>query len=190
MTSLDLHDTALYVLWAWLMFDAMWVFTKYSRGAKSADRGSLWWLMLFLWVGIALAAFQSYTSIGGLGAAAVPVQLFGLAVMVLGIGVRSVAIRQLGKLHMPVVAIQAEHPLMDRGLYSRVRHPSYLGAILALTGFGLALGNWLSTLAVLVAALISYSYRIHVEEMALVKGLGERYVEYRHRTKRLIPWIY
>lgn len=71
-----------------------------------------------------------------------------------------------------------------------MRHPSYLGAIVALSGFGLALGNWLSTLVVFVAALVSYGYRIHVEEAALVKGLGDRYVEYRRRTKRLIPWVY
>lgn len=190
MTSADLHDTALYTLWAWLLVDAMWVFTKHSFKAKSADRGSLWWLIFFLWVGIALAAFQSYTTVGSFGATAVPVQLFGLVVMAFGIGIRFVSIRQLGKLHMPVVAIQADHPLMDRGLYSRVRHPSYLGAIMALTGFGLALGNWLSTLAVFVATLFSYSYRIYVEEKALVAGLGDRYLEYSRRTKRLIPWVF
>ena len=164
--------------------------SKYSRRAKSADRGSLWWLMFFLWIGIGLAFFLAFRGIGDLGAAAVPVQLAGFAVMALGIGIRFLAIHQLGRLHMPVVAIQADHPLMDRGLYSRVRHPSYLGAILALTGFGLALGNGLSALAVFLAALISYGYRIHVEEIALVKGLGDRYVDYRRRTKRLIPGVY
>ena len=190
MMSLDLRNAACLTLWAWLLFDLLWIFSKYSRRAKSADRGSLWGLIFFLWLGIALAFFLAFRGIGNLGASGVPVQLFGFAVMALGIGIRFLAIHQLGRLHMPVVAIQADHPLMDRGLYSRVRHPSYLGAIVALSGFGLALGNWFSTLAVLVAALVSYGYRIHVEEIALVKGLGDRYVEYRHRTKRLIPWVF
>jgi len=190
MTFLELRNAACLALWAWLLFDLLWVFSKYSRRAKSADRGSLWWLVFFLWIGSALAIYMSYRGVGSLGGAAVPVQLFGFAVMALGIGIRFLAIHQLGKLHMPVVAIQADHPLMDRGLYSRVRHPSYLGAIVAFTGFGLALGSWVSALVVLVAALVSYGYRIHVEETALVKGLGDRYVEYRHRTKRLIPGVY
>jgi protein-S-isoprenylcysteine O-methyltransferase Ste14 len=190
MTSLDLRSAACIALWAWLVLDALLVFTRYSRRAKSADRGSLGWLVFFLWIGIALAIFSSYGGMGSLGAAAVPVQLVGFAVMALGVGIRFLAIHQLGKLHMPVVAIQAEHPLMDRGLYSRVRHPSYLGAIVALSGFGLALGNGVSALVVLAAALVSYGYRIHVEEAALVKGLGDRYVEYRRRTKRLIPGVY
>lgn len=190
MTSTDLRNVAYFALWAWLLVDGLLVFTKYSGRAKSADRGSLWWLMFFLWIGIALAIDQAYGGIVRLGAVAVPVQLAGFAVMAFGVGTRFLAIHQLGKLHMPVVAIQADHPLMDQGLYSQVRHPSYLGAIVALTGFGLALGNWVSALMVLVAALISYGYRIHVEEMALMKGLGDRYVDYRRRTKRLIPWIY
>ena len=190
MTSADLRTVAYFALWAWLLVDGLLVFTKYSRRAKSADRGSLGWLMLLLWIGIALAISQAYGGLVRIGALPVPVQLLGFAVMALGIGVRFLAIRQLGRLHMPVVAIQADHPLMDRGLYSVVRHPSYLGAIIALAGFGLALGNWVSALVVLAAALISYGYRIHVEEAALVKGLGERYVDYRDRTKRLIPGIY
>jgi protein-S-isoprenylcysteine O-methyltransferase len=190
MTFLELRNAACLALWAWLLFDLLWIFSKYSRRAKSADRGSLWWLVFFLWIGSALAIYMSYRGVGSLGAAAVPVQLFGFAVMALGIGIRFLAIHQLGRLHMPVVAIQADHPLMDRGLYSRVRHPSYLGAIVAFTGFGLALGSWVSALVVLVAALVSYGYRIHVEELALVKGLGDRYVEYRRRTKRLIPGVY
>jgi len=187
MTSLELRNVACVALWAWLLFDLLWVFSKYSRRAKSADRGSLAWLFVVLWVGIAAAMSLAYRGFGALG---IPVQLFGFAVMALGIGIRFLAIHQLGKLHMPVVAIQADHPLMDRGLYSRVRHPSYLGAIIALLGFGLALGNGVSALVVLVAALISYGYRIHIEEAALVQGLGDRYVDYRRRTKRLIPWVY
>jgi len=190
MTFLELRNAALPALWAWLLVDVLLVFTKYTRRAKSADRGSLWWLMVCLWLGIALAIYASYSGMGSLGAAAVPVQLFGYAVMALGIGIRFLAIHQLGRLHMPVVAIQADHPLMDRGLYSRVRHPSYLGAIVAFMGFGLALGSWVSALVVCVAAFVSYGYRMHVEEIALVKGLGDRYVEYRRRTKRLIPGVY
>src|SRR5579859_1414203 len=129
MTSLDLRNAACFALLAWLVLDSFVVLTKYSRRAKSADRGSLGWLVFFLWIGIALAISLSYGGRGSLGAAAVPAQLVGFAVMALGIGIRFLAIRQLGRLHMPVVAIQVDHPLMDRGLYSRVRHPSYLGAI-------------------------------------------------------------
>lgn len=190
MPSLELRNVAYVALMAWLFLDGLLVFTKYSGRAKSADKGSLWWLMFFLWIGIGGAISLAYGGLRNFGFVPMPVQLLGFAVMALGVGIRFLAIHQLGKLHMPVVAIQADHQLMDRGLYSRVRHPSYLGATIAFLGFGLALGNWVSALVVFVAALVSYGYRIHVEEIALVKGLGDRYVDYRRRTKRLIPGVY
>ncbi len=119
-----------------------------------------------------------------------PVQISGLALLAAGIVIRSVAIAQLGPFHTPIVAIQAGHRVVDTGLYRHVRHPSYLGACLALLGFGLGLGSWLSAAFVLGMALIAYAYRIHVEETALVESLGDEYSAYRRRTYRLIPGVY
>ncbi|HSN01332.1 MAG TPA: isoprenylcysteine carboxylmethyltransferase family protein, partial [Rudaea sp.] len=69
-------------------------------------------------------------------------------------------------------------------------HPSYLGALIAFLGLGLALGNWFSVIALVLMTVIVYSYRIHEEETALRAALGERYADYCHRTKRLIPGVY
>jgi len=45
-------------------------------------------------------------------------------------------------------------PLIEDGPYRYIRHPGYLGAVVALTGF------------------------------------GDRYVDYKARTKRIIPFIW
>jgi protein-S-isoprenylcysteine O-methyltransferase Ste14 len=37
---------------------------------------------------------------------------------------------------------------------------------------------------------ISFGYRIKVEEKALVASLGEAYVLYSRRVKRLIPYLF
>ena len=37
---------------------------------------------------------------------------------------------------------------------------------------------------------LAFSWRIRVEEAALLDGLGTRYQAYMDRTKRLIPGIY
>jgi protein-S-isoprenylcysteine O-methyltransferase Ste14 len=37
---------------------------------------------------------------------------------------------------------------------------------------------------------IGYGYRIKVEERFMLSQLGEKYLEYQMRTKRLIPLIY
>jgi len=40
-----------------------------------------------------------------------------------------------------------------------------------------------------VCMAIAYSYRISVEEQALVAALGEPYKQYMRRTRRIIPFL-
>jgi protein-S-isoprenylcysteine O-methyltransferase len=178
---------ALFILW--LLVDGVVVFRRMSSKQENRDRFSLLVIAvgnLLAWVVAIRLAFTHYGTIHP----AMPVQIAGLVVMGLGIAIRSVAIAQLGRFHTPNVAVLADHEVMDRGLYRHVRHPSYLGALIAFLGFGLALGNWLSLLVIMPLALIVYLYRIHEEEAVLRTALGERYASYCRRTKRLIPGIY
>ncbi len=41
----------------------------------------------------------------------------------------------------------------------------------------------------MVCMAIAYSYRIGVEERALVAALGEPYMQYMQRTHRIIPFL-
>lgn len=79
---------------------------------------------------------------------------------------------------------------MQDGPYRWIRHPSYTGALITLFGVGLALGNWLSLIVILVAGFTGYSYRVMVEERTLLTALGEPYREYMKHTKRFIPFVY
>lgn len=52
------------------------------------------------------------------------------------------------------------------------------------------MGNVLSVLLICLAVSAAYLWRIRVEEAALRGALGEAYVQYARRTKRLIPLVY
>ena len=88
-----------------------------------------------------------------------------------------------------IIEIQNEQKLIDKGLYSVVRHPMYLAATLLYLSSSLVLGSWytlipMSFLPVLLA------YRIKNEEKVLLTGLPG-YEEYTRRVKyRLIPFIW
>lgn len=114
----------------------------------------------------------------------------GFAMLALGILVRAHAIYTLGRFFSVHVEMQAEHQLIQTGLYRYVRHPSYTGFLLSLLGLGLALGNVLSLLLAVIPMALAIHYRIHIEEQALQEAFGEAYAAYCQRTKRLIPWIY
>jgi protein-S-isoprenylcysteine O-methyltransferase Ste14 len=188
MARLQALDLGLLILW-WVV-DNIIVFGRRSGTARAADRLSLFGIVFASYAGVGLALFAAFSRLGAPGRLAPPLQIAGLAIFVGGIAIRFTAIAQLGSLHMPVVAIEAGHRLVDTGLYGRVRHPSYLGACIGYLGFGLGLGNWLSALALLATVLPGYLYRIHVEEKALLASLGDDYAAYRKRTRRLLPGIY
>ena len=56
-------------------------------------------------------------------------------------------------------------------------------------GIGIALTNWLSVLLAFVGTVAAYSYRVKVEERALLSEIGEPYAEYMRTHKRYIPFV-
>jgi len=57
-------------------------------------------------------------------------------------------------------------------------------------GISISISNWLSMLVMMIPVTAGYLYRIRVEERFMAEQLGEDYVNYQARTKRIIPTIY
>ncbi len=186
-----IRNLAVGILCSWMVLDAAIVFRRKTGAAENRDRYSMKFIMLaspLMMLIALLAAFGEFGTFGAMHTAAP--QIAGLCGMTAGIGVRGAAIAQLGRFHTPNVAIRPDHMLREHGLYGLVRHPSYLGALAAFAGFGLALGNWLAFFVIAIAAPCIYLVRIREEEAALGGAFGESYAAYCRRTKRLIPWVY
>jgi len=113
----------------------------------------------------------------------------GLAVLLIGAGVSIWAELTLGRFLNWQVQVLPDHNIVDKGPYRLIRHPMYTGQIVSFIGLGLAMQSWAAILVVLVASGIRYGIRIRVEERLLVSKLGNNYVQYMKRTKRLIPFI-
>jgi protein-S-isoprenylcysteine O-methyltransferase Ste14 len=48
----------------------------------------------------------------------------------------------------------------------------------------------LSILLMIIPVFLGYYYRIIVEEKFMINQMGQKYIDYQKRTKRLIPMIY
>ncbi|WP_294638747.1 isoprenylcysteine carboxylmethyltransferase family protein [uncultured Aquabacterium sp.] len=114
----------------------------------------------------------------------------GVAVIVAGMLLRMHCWAALGRFFTHTVTVQSDHQVVDVGAYRYLRHPSYLGALMTLGGFGLMLGNLASLAVMLVGSWAIYLYRIHVEEAALEAALGDAYRRFKQTRKRLIPFVY
>ncbi len=96
-----------------------------------------------------------------------------IGAVVVGIALRQWAVWVLGRFFTVVVRVTAGQTVIDRGPYRWVRHPSYTGLLLTLSGAGVAFGNWLSILALIIWSALGLAIRIRVEERALLAALGE-----------------
>ena len=95
----------------------------------------------------------------------------------------------LGPRFSGVVAIQPGHRLVTGGIYSMIRHPSYLGLIVLMIGWGLAFRSVIGVLLALAMVPVLIA-RIEAEEKLLASQFGEEYEAFRRRTARMIPGVY
>lgn len=113
----------------------------------------------------------------------------GLALCLMGGTLRLVAFRQLGKQFSAYVTLQEEHQLVQSGIYGVIRHPMYLGYLLAFPGMVLVFRSWLVVPA-FVGGLAFILARIRPEEKLLHEHFGSEFDAYRQRTWRLLPYLY
>lgn len=114
----------------------------------------------------------------------------GIVIFSAGEAMRIWAKRTLGRYFTYSVMTSRDQPVISSGPYRFVRHLSYTGVLLLAIGAGAALGNWLGLAVLTVMTLIGLSYRIHVEETALLEDLDDRYRTYAEHHKRLIPYVW
>jgi protein-S-isoprenylcysteine O-methyltransferase Ste14 len=82
------------------------------------------------------------------------------------------------------------HKIIETGLYKIIRHPGYLGQLIIFIGISTSISNWLSVLFMMIPVTLGYLYRISVEEKFMLEQMGEDYLKYQGRTKRMIPFVY
>lgn len=176
----------------WLVMETIGSRIKRSGDAsKARDKGSFAFLKLLMWIALGLDFALSFL----LPQATILWQrhlvfFIGIALMLIGAAFRFYAMSVLGRFFTYDVAIHPGQTVVETGPYRYIRHPSYTGGLITLIGVGLALGNWAGLLALVSLMSIAYANRIRVEEAALVEALGEPYEEYKHRTKRLVPFLF
>ena len=112
----------------------------------------------------------------------------GVALIAFGGTLRILPVFILGNRFSGLVAIQPGHQLKTDGLYGVIRHPSYLGLLITVLGWGLAFRSWIGVLIGLLFVPVIVA-RIVSEERLLQWQFGAPYDAYRERTWRLIPHV-
>jgi protein-S-isoprenylcysteine O-methyltransferase Ste14 len=113
------------------------------------------------------------------------VEWIGAVMCVFGVAFGIYARRVLAKSWSGDVELTATHTLVQRGPYSLVRHPIYLGLLMALLGMIVALGEVRAL--VFVYGIDRLLKKLPLEETALRNEYPTAYEEYSRRVPKLIP---
>jgi protein-S-isoprenylcysteine O-methyltransferase Ste14 len=156
---------------------------------KSGDKMSVW-ILIF---SISLGYFLSF----GIGATKIgriynwnTFFVIGAILAIFGLIIRIKSISILKKQFTYTVTEIENHEVIETGLYKIIRHPGYLGQLIIFAGISTMLSNWLSIIFMMIPVLIGYIYRITIEERFLITQMGQKYINYQKKTKRLVPLIY
>jgi protein-S-isoprenylcysteine O-methyltransferase Ste14 len=156
---------------------------------KSDDKGSMWVIVISIFVGFTLAFRIGASTLGRIYhwdaffAA-------GILLVMLGLYIRISSMQALRQHFTYTVTNIENHELIMTGWYKMIRHPGYLGQLILLLGFATALSNWLSVIGMMLPVTIGFLYRINVEEKFMQQQMGQKYLDYKKITKRLIPGIF
>jgi len=148
---------------------------------KPSTRGIIEWFLLFF--------------VGGCGyffsTLILPLNLYfltlGIALLILGSIIHGLSHKEHKQAHSKAQSIEK---IVTTGIYSKIRHPGYLGLILMYFGVAFLFHNILA----IVGSIILSSLQILTalaEEKYLIKKLREEYEEYMRRVPwRFIPKVF
>ena len=182
-----------WLIYAWAFAPEFAIVRRSSRAAAeigSKDSGSLRFILFGMWLGLLLSFPIAVVKVLRFPPAANQAAFFtGTALLIAGSLLRRHCWRVLGEHFTGDVRANADQPVIDRGAYRWVRHPSYTGGILMFAGIGIALSSWGSVVILTLVSVAVYSYRIVVEEKALPLAIGEPYAAFMRTRKRLVPFV-
>lgn len=112
----------------------------------------------------------------------------GLVTAATGLGIRTWAVRTLGKFFTLHVQALPDHKVVRNGPYRFVRHPSYTGALLMLIGVPLLIDAWITAVVFGILFCAWTIVRIRQEELVLETALGPEYTAYKKTTPALVPF--
>src|SRR2546425_5401279 len=96
--------------------------------------------------------------------------------------------RVLGQYMRPEIEVREKHELVTKGPYSRIRHPTYTGALMVELGTILLFLNIVLIVGFLARVAMAYKRAVLEEELLSSEdGFGQAYRDYMHRTGRFLP---
>jgi protein-S-isoprenylcysteine O-methyltransferase Ste14 len=175
----------------WLVWAVPFILIRLKRNKSTPqqiDRRARWGIVFqgvaffLVWYG----RFGTHTSAGPGGVWRIP---FAIVFFSLADLLSWTSFRALGRQWRFDAGLNADHELVQSGMYRIVRHPIYLSMIALMLGTGF-LRAPLPVLAIaLVLSLIGTEIRVRIEDGLLASRFGEQFTTYQKRVPAYVPFV-
>ena len=192
------NETTLFRL-LWALIAVIWIFSEIALYRRqhhtsfniienvTSPEKQLWIALIFV---VLSALLLKTLRLLPLPWAYIPSQIIGITFVCIGLDLRYSAVKELANFFSTQLKIIQNHTIIDTGPYQVIRHPAYAGILIAFFGAGIAMGDFLSLIAILLPTFATFRKRMIIEENMLIKALGLPYQNYCQKTWRFIPYIY
>jgi len=102
----------------------------------------------------------------------------GIIIITIGFAIWILAKIEIEKVKVEIVPDK----LITTGIYSKIRHPLYLGVKIMAIGIALLFQSFTGLIFILLLLFPYHFYRIKREDVALAKKFGSKYLDYRKKT--------
>ncbi|CAD7781220.1 MAG: Isoprenylcysteine carboxyl methyltransferase (ICMT) family protein [Candidatus Methanoperedenaceae archaeon GB50] len=111
----------------------------------------------------------------------------GLAMFLGALILRNLAILTLGEFHSVQIELKNNHRLITNGVYGYIRHPYYLAVLFEVPSITLIPNSYYALLFSLLFYFPMLFYRIHSEELIMLKKFGHNYLRYKETVPAFFP---
>lgn len=106
-------------------------------------------------------------------------QIFGIFLGIVGLIFWIVGKRALGKNFTTTIIPKS---FVKTGIYSKIRHPLYLGTVLFFLGLGFYSKSIVGIVSTIILIVPLVTYLAILEERELIKKFGTEYLDYKKKT--------
>lgn len=118
-----------------------------------------------------------------------PTLAAGATLAALGVALRCVAIRELGRYFVTEARVAPDQPLITTGIYARARHPSETGLLAMGLGASILLQSFAALVLWALVLVPSSLARIRREDRILERAFPSHHRHYMQRVAALLPSI-
>jgi protein-S-isoprenylcysteine O-methyltransferase Ste14 len=180
----------LFTMVCWAVLDIYWALAaRHAKPAVTVRQNRLALLATMLIYALYCLPLSSIPLLGQrISPRFAAVEILGALMCAFGVGFAIWARRVLARSWNAAVTLQGGHVLVQDGPYAIVRHPIYLGFLVAAVGMVFVLGE-VRALVLLFGIEVLLKKMGH-EESILRMTFPDQYPEYERRVKRLLPCVW